>query len=68
VGLLVTDLAMPRMTGAELAVQARGLRPGLPVLVLTGHADAAPLDPGQPVLHKPFRLGELARSVTALLR
>ncbi|ONG56186.1 hybrid sensor histidine kinase/response regulator [Pseudoroseomonas deserti] len=68
IGLLVTDFAMPRMTGTELAERARGLRPGLPVLVLTGYADAAPLAAGQPVLRKPFRLGDLAKSVETLLK
>ncbi|WP_159995963.1 response regulator [Roseomonas sp. 18066] len=68
IGLLVTDLIMPRMSGRELAERARDLRPGLPVLVLTGYADAAPLAAGQPVLRKPFRLGDLAKSVETLLR
>jgi CheY-like chemotaxis protein len=34
---IVTDLTMPGMTGAELAAQAQQLRPGIPVLLLTGH-------------------------------
>src|SRR5690242_2505650 len=33
---VLTDLEMPGMTGAELAVRLKRLRPGLPVLLVTG--------------------------------
>lgn len=39
--LLVTDLAMPRMDGLSLIREVRRRRPGLPALLLTGHAGAA---------------------------
>jgi CheY-like chemotaxis protein len=35
--LLVTDYAMPGMTGAELAQSLRGVQPKLPIVVATGH-------------------------------
>ncbi|WP_158292421.1 response regulator [Paracraurococcus ruber] len=35
--VLVTDLAMPRMTGLELIPRLRADRPDLPVVVMTGH-------------------------------
>lgn len=40
---LITDLAMPGLGGLALLREARALRPGLPAVVLTGHAtlDAA---------------------------
>ena len=38
--LLVTDFAMPGMNGLALIEEARRRRPGLPVLLLTGYADA----------------------------
>jgi CheY-like chemotaxis protein len=34
---ILTDLTMPGMTGAQLAAKANQLRPGVPVLLLTGH-------------------------------
>ncbi|MCB1748558.1 MAG: PAS domain-containing protein [Gammaproteobacteria bacterium] len=37
-GLLLTDQTMPGMTGAELAVAVRALRPGLPVIVVSGYS------------------------------
>lgn len=39
--LLVTDLAMPAMSGLALMREARRRRPGLPVLLLTGYAGEA---------------------------
>ena len=37
--VLVTDVVMPRMTGPELALALRSLRPGLPVVFMSGYAD-----------------------------
>src|SRR5262249_16683454 len=39
VDLMITDYAMPGMTGLQLAEEARKLRPGLPILLATGYAD-----------------------------
>jgi CheY-like chemotaxis protein len=36
--LLITDYAMPRMSGAELVRQIRGERPEFPALIITGYA------------------------------
>jgi CheY-like chemotaxis protein len=40
IDLLVTDYAMPLMSGTELIEKARQRRPGLPALIITGYADA----------------------------
>jgi PAS domain S-box-containing protein len=37
---LITDQTMPQLTGLALARHARALRPGLPLLLYTGNADA----------------------------
>ena len=66
--VLVTDLMMPRMSGRELADRAQALRPGLPILLLTGYADPEAVPSGYPVLRKPFRQGDLARSIALLLK
>lgn len=69
VDALVTDFAMPGMTGVELAQEALALRPNLQVLLITGydtgteHATA-----GLPRLAKPFRQADLAEAVRDLLR
>jgi CheY-like chemotaxis protein len=36
---LVTDLSMPGADGISLILRARGLRPGLPAILLTGYAE-----------------------------
>ncbi len=37
--LLITDLAMPGMTGEKLANEVMRIRPGFPVIICTGHSD-----------------------------
>jgi signal transduction histidine kinase/CheY-like chemotaxis protein len=65
--LLVTDHLMPGMTGAELARHVRALRPGLPVLIVSGYAQVDGIAPDLPRLTKPFRNAELAESLAALM-
>lgn len=65
--LVVADLAMPGMSGVELASEVKRRVSGLPVLILTGHADAMQIPPDLPVLAKPFRSADLATRVSDLL-
>jgi len=65
--LVVADLAMPGMTGVELAEIVRARWADVPVLILTGHAEALPIPDGLPVLHKPFESGDLAAEISRLL-
>ncbi|WP_375597078.1 PAS domain-containing protein [Devosia sp. Naph2] len=66
--LLVTDHMMPRMTGAQLASELRGIMPDLPILMITGYADLKPEQArGLVVLAKPFRMAELGMRVAELL-
>ena len=68
VDLLITDYLMPGMRGSELVEDALNLRPGLPVLLLTGYANLAKGEAaGLPRLSKPFREADLAHAVAALL-
>ena len=64
--VLVTDHLMPGMSGAELARSLWERRPDLPVLIVSGYADAVGIDPGMHRLTKPFRSSELASSLSAL--
>lgn len=55
--LLITDYAMPRMSGAELVRQVRSARADLPALIITGYAESD-MGPAEyddvRVLDKPF--------------
>jgi CheY-like chemotaxis protein len=64
--LVVTDHLMPGMTGAELASRLRLKRPDLPVLIVSGYAEADSIAPDLPRLTKPFRLAELDAAISAL--
>ena len=71
--LLVTDVGLPGgLNGRQLAEAARALRPGLPVLLVTGYAEASVLDagalePGMRVLSKPFAMDVLGATVKEML-
>ena len=66
--LMITDYAMPGMTGVQLAEAARALRPDLPILLATGYAE---LPAGKafdlPRLSKPYLQSQLAEQIAALL-
>jgi signal transduction histidine kinase len=60
IDLVITDHAMPHMTGSELADQIRGIRPNLPIILSTGYAELPlPEESGLPRLCKPYCLEDL---------
>ena len=71
--LLLSDVVMPGgMSGQQLAVTVASERPGLPVLLVSGHAEdiALPdvqLNPRIGFLRKPFRKSELAKRLADML-
>jgi DNA-binding NtrC family response regulator len=66
VQLVVSDIAMPGMTGTELATLMAGQYPGTPVLLMSGHGGPAADYPG-PFLPKPFTADALLNAVGRLL-
>jgi CheY-like chemotaxis protein len=65
VDLVFTDHRMPgSMTGAQLAVRARRLHPSLAIVVASG--DPAVGEWSEPVLKKPYPLGETAADLVRL--
>jgi len=64
--LLITDLGLPDLDGAELAGRLRERWPELPVLFVSGHAER-PTPNGEPSLAKPFQIDALARLLRQLL-
>jgi CheY-like chemotaxis protein len=68
--LLLTDVAMPGMSGVELAQQVRPLAPDLPILFASGYADIQTFGEGlseENVLKKPYRITDLAARLEAIL-
>jgi PAS domain S-box-containing protein len=62
--LVVTDQAMPQMSGLQLREAIHKVRPDLPVLIATGYAEMPPTaDPRLPRISKPFTQFELAQAV-----
>jgi signal transduction histidine kinase len=66
IDLVITDHAMPKMTGLEFARVARQRRPNLPIVLATGYADLEPTVQRSleyPRLAKPYLQSDLARIV-----
>jgi len=72
VDLLVSDVIMPGMNGAQLARELRTLQPGLRTLFISGYTahiieHQGVLEDGSDLLEKPFTRAELLERVRALL-
>jgi CheY-like chemotaxis protein len=69
IDLVLLDLAMPGMSGVEVARQVQLKYPSLPTLFVTGYADKAMLrDVGdERIIKKPFVGDELTEKVNAAL-
>ena len=68
--IMLTDIAMPAMSGVELAQRTRELVPGMPILFASGYADLQAFGEQlseETVLRKPYRLSELAARIEALI-
>lgn len=72
IDLVITDYSMPRMNGIEFAREVHGLRPELPILMLTGFVEDFPLSALEAsgirrVLTKPITVAALADAVATAL-
>jgi signal transduction histidine kinase len=69
IDLVITDHAMPNMTGLQLAQSIQERHPGLPIILATGYADL-PSDPAQSglvKLAKPCSQHDIAAAIHAAL-
>jgi FixJ family two-component response regulator len=65
--MVITDQAMPGMTGAQLAEAMAPEWPGLTVLLATGYAELPHgVGAGLPLLSKPFTLHQLAVAIATI--
>ncbi len=70
IDLMITDLAMPSMTGLELIVRARQILPLLPVVLITGAANVTAGDLSlahAQFLKKPFDIQDLVATINRAL-
>jgi PAS domain S-box-containing protein len=70
---VLSDEAMPEMTGADLAKEIRTIRPDMPILLMTGYASPLFLARARnigvaEVLTKPLAARDIGRVLAALLR
>jgi PAS domain S-box-containing protein len=71
--LLLTDYAMPDLSGHELAAKVMAVRPGFPVIVVSGLVDSKKMQRARElgireIMRKPVTLPDLARAVACHLR
>jgi signal transduction histidine kinase len=72
IDLLLTDIVMPGMNGADLAREATATRPAIRVLFMSGYTEGGVIDRGvldsdTPFIPKPFTLGALDRKIREVL-
>ena len=68
--LVITDVAMPGMSGVELVRQIRRKTPDLPIIFASGYADVQTFGDellSESVLKKPYRIAELAARIGTAL-
>jgi PAS domain S-box-containing protein len=73
IDLLLTDVGLPGMNGRQLAEYARGRRPDLKILFVSGYAEnvaarTSLLSAGMDIISKPFTVDALALKVNEMLR
>ena len=67
--LVVTDYAMPLLSGGEALIRAREIRSDLPGIIISGYADAESIarkPANVEVLTKPFSPREMSRAIGAV--
>ena len=70
--LVITDMTMPGMTGADLSQEILKIRPHLPIILCTGHSDLITAEKAkalgiQGFVFKPFTLGTITRLISEVL-
>lgn len=67
IDLMMTDVGLPDINGRDLALQARDVRPELPILFASGYADNVDVPAGMHSIGKPFSIDQLRDKVKAIL-
>ncbi len=72
VDLVISDIVMPEMSGLELRDELKGLRPTVPVLLMSGYSEEAITRLGNreslgPLIVKPFTVEGLLNNIRSVL-
>lgn len=68
IDLVITDQAMPRMTGVQLAREIHALKPSLPIILATGYAELpADAEADLSRIGKPYGQDELERAIQGVI-
>jgi PAS domain S-box-containing protein len=69
IDLVITDMAMPQMSGAQLADAIRRLKPDVPIILATGYAERLEgFAAGLPRLSKPFTQLNLVETIATAMK
>jgi DNA-binding NtrC family response regulator len=68
IDLVISDVRMPKMAGTEMVYHLRGKRPGIKVLLISGHSiESVPRDLTKGFFQKPFSPAKLRQKVKTML-
>jgi two-component system, cell cycle sensor histidine kinase and response regulator CckA len=70
--VVITDMTMPKMTGANLAEKLRKIRPDIPIILCTGYSSLIDEEKARHMgiaayMMKPVSMSEIARTIRKLL-
>lgn len=70
--LMITDMTMPRMSGDQLALEAKKIKPDIPIILCTGYSKKISKERARAIginafLMKPVALGDMAETIREVL-
>ena len=68
IGLLLTDVSMPRMNGYELAMRVESICPDTKVLFMSAYAEHGVLLQRPKFIAKPFNVDDMINAVNEILK
>ncbi len=70
--LMITDMTMPRISGDQLAIEAKKIKPDIPIILCTGYSKKISKERARAIginafLMKPVALSDMAETIRAVL-
>ncbi len=70
--LIITDMSMPRLSGDKLAIEAKKIKPDIPIILCTGYSKKISKERARTIginafLMKPVALSDMAETIRAVL-